>query len=361
MLICSLLSVVFYYAINPFFEDFPLTPIKNNPFWVGIIRLSIRGLFVALMIVPLIFLVEQQIRIQNAKLEREKERLKESEEQNLRLETMVTERTKVLEQTLTSLHHSQNELDNHLYLLSRLVVSIAHDVKAPLNFSVLVSEKIQQMLSENKTADIEDYVQELTKSLTGMSVFMHNLLEFTKTQIQKETIHLSEVNLFQLAQEKIMLFEGIVESKKNTLSVSIPPQLIVNTNYNLLAVLLHNLIDNATRYTEHNAITITTDSGERKLHLVIQNTIPEVTDSIMGIMSLYGKPGNRPVIPTHDEGKGVGLLLVKDIAALLNINFYTTIESDQLRAHLVFNEPTEKGTPAPASTNTTDSRRDGQA
>ena len=129
--LCAVLSNLFYYSFNPFFEDYPLTPMRQYPLPYAMMRLSLRGLLMGLIIVPIAFLLENERQLHLAELNAQRERIRISEEQNRLLESVVSERTRTLENTLSSLKESESKLDNQVYLLSRLVASVTHDVSSP--------------------------------------------------------------------------------------------------------------------------------------------------------------------------------------------------------------------------------------
>jgi signal transduction histidine kinase len=208
VVLCIGLSIVFYHVSNPFFEDYPLAPIRKNTFWVGMLRLSIRGILISVLLVPFIFYVDYARKRQNEKIELEKRHARDLERRNQLLEQTVSERTMELKTMLSDLSRYQKELDNQIYLQSRLLASITHDIQGPFNYVLFVSKNINQLINEQKFEQLPEFSQVLENSLESMFVFMTNLLEFSKTQIKNDAVHLSPVNLSALMQEKANLFRG---------------------------------------------------------------------------------------------------------------------------------------------------------
>ena len=135
-------------------------------------------------------------------------------------------------------------------------------------------------------------------------------------------------------REKASLFEQILNSGGNTLRISLNENLTVRTNAHLLAVILHNLLDNATKNTRDGEIAISGEIAGDRLHLYIQN--PDTHAPSAGIPH----PGRPTQYITHLEGdgNGLGLILVRDIAALLNIDFTIEAVSGKVTARMVFSE-----------------------
>lgn len=332
-LICAALSNCFYWMSNPVFEDYPVKPMRTLPLWLATVRLSIRGILVGFIIIPIVFLTEKQKEIQQVRLQRELERADHAEKQQRTLEALVQKRTLILEQTLSALEASRNELDNQVYILSRVVASITHDVKAPLNYATMISARIFAMMADKEYAVAAEFSGELTRSLSGIGSMMDHLLEFTKAQLSKEQIRQQEVDLAKLAQDKVTLFGGIAGAKNNKVEIDVTEGIRVLTNYNLASVIVHNVMDNATKYTKNGLIRISISQADQGALLRIENTI----DSTVRRFAQHSDddPGNEEAMFESDS-KGIGLILVREIAGLLDIGFFLKRMQTTVVADVVF-------------------------
>jgi signal transduction histidine kinase len=342
MFFCAALSNLFYYGSNPFFEDYPLKPMREIPFGIAVIRLSIRGLLVGLFMIPVIFLLEMQRQRQKEELQRERDRAIDAEKQKHVLELLVSERTRELEQTLSVLSKSQDELDHQVYLLTRIVASIAHDVNAPLRFIITGTELTGKLIRDNQLEQAAEYNQQLEQALGNMATFMGNLLDFAKGQIRRGALHMGNVNLAALIREKAGLFEQILLAKDNTLHVAVDENLTVANNSHLLGVILHNLLDNAAKNTQKGEIEILSAIIEDRLHLCIQNEVQLAHVDESAQKNLL----NRPDLEVADIGKdsdGLGLVLIRDISVLLNVDFLIEMAAGKVVARIVFPEFSDSG------------------
>lgn len=331
LVFCAAASNLFYYGSNPFFEDYPIKPIRQLPFWIATIRLSLRGLLLGLIMVPIIFLLEIERQRQKEALQRERDRAMDAERQKQKLEELVSERTAELEQTLSVLSNSQDELDHQVYLLTRVIASIAHDVNAPLKFIITGAELTGEFIRKGQLEQAAEYNQQMGRGLDNMATFMQNLLEFAKGQIRKGSLHMGNVNLAALAREKAGLFEQILSSKGNTLQLSLDESLTVTSNANLLGVILHNLLDNAAKNTQNGEIGIFTEVAADQLHLHIQNTV--LAPSLNA-----GAGSDRDAARDGKDSQGLGLMLVRDISALLNVDFVIGADAGKVTARVAFPE-----------------------
>ncbi|WP_342085605.1 sensor histidine kinase [Dyadobacter sp. OTU695] len=337
LVFCAILSNLFYYVSNPFFEDYPLKPIRELPFWIAVIRLSVRGLLIGLFMIPVIYLVEMQRQRQMEALQRERDRTIEAEKQKHVLELLVSKRTAELEQTLSVLSKSQDELDHQVYLLTRIVASIAHDVNAPLKFIISGAGLIGKLIGDKQWERAAEYNQQLEHALGNMATFMGNLLEFAKGQIHKGALKMDDVNLAALVREKAGLFEPILSAKHNMLHLAVEENLTVANNSHLLGVILHNLLDNAAKNTQNGEIEIVSAIVEDRLHLRIQNDVQGAYAYESVLKGLPGQ-GDVNIAEIGKDSDGLGLVLVRDISALLNVGFSIEMTAGKVIAAIVFPE-----------------------
>ncbi|MBO9611245.1 MAG: HAMP domain-containing histidine kinase [Dyadobacter sp.] len=337
LLFCAVISNLFFLASFRLFEDYPLKSMRELPLWIITIRLSLRGLLLGLIMVPIIFLLETERERQEEALKRERDRVMDAERQKHVLEALVSERTADLEEALSFLGESQEELDHQVYLLTRVVASIAHDVHAPLQFMITATKHTGKFIDNKQYEQASEYNQQVERGLDDMAMLMQNLLEFARNQIHRGALHLAHLNLAALVREKAGLFEPIVIAGGNTLQISLNENLTVNCNANLLGVILHNLLDNAIKNTRDGEIQISSAIAGDRLHLYIENPVGGVAPD--GILQTdgQGKPGQYPARLGRDN-EGLGLILVRDIAALLNIGFAIEAVAGKVVARLTFSE-----------------------
>lgn len=337
LLLCAAISNLFFLASFRMFDDYPLKSVRELPLWILTIRLSLRGLLLGLIMVPIIFLLETERERQMEALKRERDRASEAEQQKHVLEMLVSERTAELEETLSFLSESQEELDHQVYLLTRVVASIAHDVQAPLQFIIAAAKHTGNLIDSRQWEQATEYNQQIEISLGNTAMLMQNLLEFARGQIHKGALHSAHVNLAAIMREKGRLFEQILDSAGNALHISLNENLTVHTNAHLLGVILHNLLDNAAKHTRNGEIAISGNVVDDRLYLHIQN--PVATELPVGIPQTDRLNGAGKYF-THlgGDGNGLGLILVRDIAALLNIDFAIEAVSGKVVAKMIFPE-----------------------
>lgn len=246
--------------------------------------------------------------------------------QNEDLERAVTERT-------SALKASQNELSRQLNIQAHLIASITHDVRAPLKYVTQASRQIPKLNEMGQREMLNQVGNALEQSLVQMTNFLDNLLSYVRTTLYHNKVEMSETELSELISQKLELFEKVFQLYNNHVSNDVPPGLIVRSNPELLSVVIHNLIDNASKYARNGQIRIFSNVTGHAVHLVI-------ADSGKGIDEEIREWFNNPD-SAHSESygnaspKGFGLVIVKEVARLINLSVFVD-NYNGCEFHLVF-------------------------
>ena len=319
LLCCCLLSNLFFFTFNPFFKDFPFRT-ATNPLYIRILMLSSRGILMSIILIPGAYYVHKDLEARRAQREHQKLALQKFEIENKLLESEVFERTKALHYALSAMQETQQELEHQIYIQARLLASFNHDIRAPFKFSVLIAGKIAKLAAlEDDQSPIHKYATELNSTLKNTLSYVKNLLEFTKLPVRKKLEKSENVNLLRLINEKAQLFDGSINIKKNHIIIDVDSSIQVESNYNLLGIVLHNLIDNANKYSSNGNIQIVARTLGAVTELAIRNMgdiiPPKITDWFNGNNSEVPPQENI----NQNEVYGIGLLLIKEISLLLEV------------------------------------------
>lgn len=198
-------------------------------------------------------------------------------------------------------------------LKSEFVSTVSHDLRSPLTLIRGYTTMLQMVgeLNEQQSG----YVQKIVSGVESMSRLVNNLLDLGRIEagvgLQLEMVPADEV-----VERVIGALQLQAAQKRIQLSSDIPQENIprVEADQALLEQVLHNLIENAIKYTD-------TD-GEVKVHLqVCQNEMVfEVRDNGIGIAAadqqrLFEKFYRATFKASkRQRGSGLGLAIVKSIA-----------------------------------------------
>jgi ligand-binding sensor domain-containing protein/signal transduction histidine kinase len=229
------------------------------------------------------------------------------------LEAHVMERTSELKETLDNLQLSEQQLRRQGFIQQRLTAAMSHDLKTPLKYMMQVLRK-----GAGDKVEIEkDERKVIYESLYNMFHLVENLISYMRSQYIGDDSSLEITDLYYLLEEKAGIFRSISEAKEVSIVNDTRPGSLVLVNRQLLAIVVHNLLDNAVKYTRKGYVRLQASSDEENIYIRISDTgigMPEALSVWMnqnrnGMSIAEGKPHS------YD---GIGLLIVIELLQLIN-------------------------------------------
>lgn len=249
------------------------------------------------------------------------------------LERTVIARTNSLETALQDLENAKREVDHQVATMSRMLASMTHDVQSPLNYITLVSAEITDMVHEREYDKIPEVASMIGTTSQHTGRMLHDLLNYVKTQLYGSRIQNQKIYLQQLVESKLELFQSAIIQKEIEVSDRIPPAIQVCSDYQLLSIVVHNIIDNAVKYTNGGVVEFSIHEAENGLGLTISNSGSAMPVEKMDFINMpYDK--NKAVQSTT-RGAEMGLLIIKEIAELIGIEIRVT-QTSRVNFNLIF-------------------------
>src|SRR5690606_13880185 len=93
-------------------------------------------------------------------------------------------------------------------------------------------------------------MESVYQSVKSIYHYSNNLTRLAKISLTQETVEFTAVDLFDIAEQQIDIFRSVAESRGNTLRNDIPAGTCVCSHADILSVIVHNLLDNATKFTQ---------------------------------------------------------------------------------------------------------------
>ena len=248
---------------------------------------------------------------------------------NEELEVRIRSRTQNLEDTMIALKNSEANLSRQMSIQTRLVASISHDIRTPMKFMAEGAAKIENLI--DKTAYLEAIMtaRHLGSSAQLMYDLLDNIITYIKTQYYEGQVGLQMISLRNLLDEKIRLFYPAIVEQENRCANDVAPEVSVFSNAHLLGIILHNLLDNANKYTYKGQIHFYTECHRDQLHLIVADTGPGYPETILHWLEnrsvAAAEPGKPSALSPHNNG--LGLIIVKELAEILQIDLRVSNEN----------------------------------
>lgn len=257
-------------------------------------------------------------------------------ERNSELEKQVERRTARLQDTLIALQASEKELNRQIHIQTRLIASISHDIRTPLKFIVASAKRIEGSMSKKEYAVINSFSGSIISSGTRMAHLLENTIGYIKTQVYGKHIQLKKVALLPLIQEKSELFAPLMKEQGNRFVCDISATEMVETNEQLLGIIIHNLLDNANKYTFEGVISATIEIRRGQVHLIISDTGPGIPEHFLYWLNSPASIDVTETMASLDvQYNGLGLIIVKEISLLIHATILVENENGA-RIHLIF-------------------------
>jgi two-component system sensor histidine kinase/response regulator len=189
---------------------------------------------------------------------------------------------------------------------------ISHDLRSPfsglLGLAQLMLEK-KHLLSEE---DFDDLLNELYNSLTNIYKLVSNLLEWSRLQRGGIDIYPEKINLCQLIDSQIDVFDTASKNKKIKLINKIPENIFIFADENSINTVFRNLLSNALKFTKEDGnIKIYSETDDKVVRIIIEDNgigmSPDTVEKLFSIekkITTYGTSG--------ETGTGLGLILSKE-------------------------------------------------
>ncbi|WP_294332754.1 ATP-binding protein [uncultured Chryseobacterium sp.] len=244
-----------------------------------------------------------------------KRRLKKIELEKIILGQKIEQHTAKLNDTIRSLSATREELYAQLYRQKKLVTVISHDIKSPLKF---INMSTEYLLENNSTEqELHNVLISIKDSCGKMIDFIESSLTYSKVFIYDSYTIKEDIILHEFMDQRIRIFKNIAEFNAITLINRIDPGTLIRSNADVLHIVVHNIVDNAIKYTKKGNVTVYSSSDKDGTKLIFEDTgigmTPEEIRRITG--------------GDVQKNTQVGMRIVNELLALVNVPM--EIESDK--------------------------------
>lgn len=234
---------------------------------------------------------------------------------NKYLEEIILEKTFFLKKTIKDLQETKQKLENESLQQRKLIGTISHDITTPIKYLALTTE----MLTEVDDQDIrlkKKYLASLNSYALKLYKFTQTLKEYSKIYTNQSPHENNFYPINEIIKIKIALFRDVALSKNTVIINNASEYQLTNIGKNILAVIIHNLLDNAVKNTQDGNIYINTISkGPESIIEIVDEGIGIPIDKIDYYEKLQIINYNEKLLL---QKFGLGLHLVIQLAQIIN-------------------------------------------
>lgn len=199
----------------------------------------------------------------------------------------------------------------------RFIADAAHELRSPITALSLQAQRLQQ------TELTDDARQKLNALQAGISRSIHlleQLLSMARQQDNSIQQH-QRTSLKTVFTEVIEELYPLVEAKEIDLGFSQDSNAQLNANPVRLKTLIHNLIDNAIRYTPSGGkVDLSIIETEQGIEMTIKDTGPGIANT--EVQKVF-EPFYR-ILGSNEYGSGLGLAIVASIVQQMDAKISLT-------------------------------------
>jgi signal transduction histidine kinase len=186
--------------------------------------------------------------------------------------------------------------------------NVAHDLRTPMARLRGIAETA---LASSDPATLREALADCLEESDRVVTMLNTLMDISEAETGAMTLRVEPVNLADLIQQTVEMYEDVAEERGVTITTSIAGDLSIPADRNRMRQVLANLLDNAVKYTPAGGRVEIVGSREG------QDALLSVTDTGIGIPAneqpriwerLYRGDKSRSA-----RGLGLGLSLVKAI------------------------------------------------
>jgi signal transduction histidine kinase len=212
--------------------------------------------------------------------------------------------------------------------------AIAHDMRTPLSRLRIRLSGISQKKGVDDT--VKQEVKECVVMVDKLVEMFDNILKISRAESRSSTDQFEHIDFKVLLNDIIEFYDAVVEEKNLVLEKDIEwsDTIPFRGDKQLLSQAIVNLLDNACKYTHRGgSITISLQVVDACIYLTIADTGIGIDGALLDKVSerFFRVDGSR-----HEEGYGLGLSLVKAVAALHHGRLILEQNNPGLRASLIF-------------------------
>ena len=194
----------------------------------------------------------------------------------------------------------------------KLFSIIAHDLRSPFTSLLGFTSILREEAESNNFENVLEFSQQLNSVATSTFELIDNLLNWSRSQ--QDSIKPSPLLLLlnDPVKEIMISLKSISDEKKIIVISSIPDDIEIYVDRNMVMVIIRNLLSNALKFTKRGGeIIIGCNDKPGKIEVFVADNGLGI-DPIIKEKLFSDNSGHSSMGTENEKGSGLGLMLVKD-------------------------------------------------
>lgn len=249
----------------------------------------------------------------NALLEYQSEELVKINSIMLENQKTIEAQSEELKVTAENLEMANVELVNINATKDKFFNIIAHDLRGPFNSFLGLTEVMAEELPNLTMDEIQAMIVSMRNSSSNLSRLLENLLQWARMQQGTFSIKREELELAPVIYESVAVLKETAMNKNIKVLVDIAEKLKVSSDYNVIQMVVRNLVSNAIKFTNNGGkVIVSAKYAENFVTVSIKDSGIGMNKKLIDNLFRLDVTTNR--LGTNGEpSTGLGLIICKEL------------------------------------------------
>jgi signal transduction histidine kinase len=236
---------------------------------------------------------------------------------------------KLLNRNILELDQQKSALEKANQAKDKFFAILSHDLRGPSATLRTGLGMLNNEWSEFTEEERINLIQQLDNMADNTHSLLEDLLEWSRLQQGMMKVVESKFRLLDVVEEIKLLFFMAFTQKEQVFKLEIKQETVLNTDYQMLKQILHNLVANAIKFTPRGGtISIEAQDTSSELIICVKDSgigiPPEKLNRLFELDADFGRPGTE-----GEKSSGMGLILCNDYATLLGASLKVESEPEK--------------------------------
>jgi len=271
------------------------------------LKIKFYGIVFALSMVIILLTTRQIIvlRRSNSHKKLTNELLKKQKNEILEINSELHSLNEELTTQMEVISLQNEELEKLNAVKNKLYSVISHDFRSPLS-------TLKNLMDLNKSGyisadDLQQYFNDVSLTVDHTFIFLDNLLNWAKNQMDGLSIHPQAFNIETVIEENIALFNTQASLKNISIINNATCTICAYADPDMIKLIVRNLLANAIKFSRDNdSVEISAETADKEITIAIKDT--GIGMDQKDANQIFGS-GHTTLGTANEKGTGLGLIM----------------------------------------------------